>query len=442
MRQDMLLQWKGKVEWDKSLCHLLWLLLVALILAWPSALHAGYLDAIDASRLPKEFALNFDKLKRIEPYVDSYGFGSWNFDIPKEKLAEQIEEIYRAGTAISRKNPGPELFLCLGLVGYFGHNIDMPGYDDRAVENFTQAVNVAGSDYRPLWLLGMHHAKATRAADGMKLLLEAETRFHPTSPDFWADYANAADLAQMPKHALFAVSKVKELKGKAGTLDDVIGASLRSVLKTPARTGKVEASDLWDSIPKGQATTIVSYPFGYKVTVPDSGKIGLSGYNGKAGGMKIPLTHRIGRTGREFVPNIFINTVVADEGETLSAFAQRLMKSLDSKEKADFGLKLNELAYIGKSDRAEVYREEGGGRLALVTFEREAPKMSGFILEEPQNFPGGDQAKDGPLFYRYRGRIERFRERLFYMIMLEAPASVFAESLEEFKGLLKTLVVE
>jgi hypothetical protein len=46
------------------------------------------------------------------------------------------------------------------------------------------------------------------------------------------------------------------------------------------------------------------------------------------------------------------------------------------------------------------------------------------------------------VFYRYRGRVERFRERLFYMIMLEAPASVFAESLEEFRGLLKTLVVE
>jgi len=53
--------------------------------------------------------------------------------------------------------------------------------------------------------------------------------------------------------------------------------------------------------------------------------------------MKIPLTHRVGKTGSEFVPNVFINTIVADEGETLSALAQRFMKSLDSWGKADLG---------------------------------------------------------------------------------------------------------
>jgi hypothetical protein len=419
------------------------LLLVAATLAWPLALHAGYLDAIDASRLPKEFVPQFDKLKRIEPYADVYRFGPWRLDIPKERLTEQLEEIYATASAISLKNPGKEILLCLGLVGYFGYNLDMPGYDDRAVENFTRALNEASDDYRPLWFLGMHYAKATRAADGMKLLLKSEVLFHPSNPDFWVDYAIAADLAQMPQHALFAVSKVKELTGKAGTLDEVIGARLRSVLKTPARSGKIDPDDLWELLPKAEATTIVSYPFGCKVTVPDGGKVGLSGYDGKAGGMKIPLIHRTGKTGREFVPNVFINVIVADEGETFSAFTQRLMKSFDSLEKADFGLNLNELSSIAKSDRAEVYRKEGGGLLALVTFERETPPgMSGFILEEPQNFPGGEGSKDGPVFYRYRGRVERFRERLFYMIMLEAPASVFAESLEEFRGLLKTLVVE
>ncbi|MGD0229346.1 MAG: hypothetical protein ABSC19_03170, partial [Syntrophorhabdales bacterium] len=93
-----------------------------------SALDAGYLDVIDVSRLPKEFAPHFDKLKRIEPYVDTYRFGPWRLDIPKEKIAEQIEEIDDRDSAISRKDHEKELFLCLGLIGYFGHNLDMPGY--------------------------------------------------------------------------------------------------------------------------------------------------------------------------------------------------------------------------------------------------------------------------------------------------------------------------
>ena len=105
-------------------------------------------------------------------------------------------------------------------------------------------------------------------------------------------------------------------------------------------------------------------------------------------------------------------------------------------------MNLREVSYIGKSDRLEAYRKGGGDHLALVTFEREAPAMSGFTLEEPQGFPGSNEAKDDPLFYRYKGRTERFRESLFYVIMLEAPSSVFGESTEEFKGILKTLVVE
>ena len=61
MRREAHLQWKRRFERD------IWLLIVALVLAWPLALHAGYLDAITASRLPKEFAPHFDKLKWIEP---------------------------------------------------------------------------------------------------------------------------------------------------------------------------------------------------------------------------------------------------------------------------------------------------------------------------------------------------------------------------------------
>jgi len=106
----------------------------------------------------------------------------------------------------------------------------------------------------------MHYAETTRGGEGMKLLLEAEARFHPANPDFWVDYANAAYLAQMPKHALFAASKVKELTGKAGALDDVIGGRLGSVLKIHARSGKIEAGDLWNSVREGEATTVVSYP--------------------------------------------------------------------------------------------------------------------------------------------------------------------------------------
>jgi hypothetical protein len=247
----------------------------------------------------------------------------------------------------------------------------------------------------------------------------------------------------MPKHALFALDKIRELTGQASKLDDVVGVRLRSVLIVPNHTDHLDPEKLWNCTGRGESATLVSYPFGYKMILPADflQNAGFKPYDGKFASLQIRLTPRRGTVGKRFVPNMFIHTFVVGNDEKLLPFTERFMKSIDTWEKADFDLNLQEVSYLGRSDQSDVYRNEGGGRVVLIAFERRAPVMSGFLLEEPYDLAKENQAKEG-LWYRYQGRTERFKEKVFYQIWLEAPASVFGKSLEEFRGILKTLVVE
>lgn len=435
---------KRRVTCTRICLPLLVSLMLLVSLLFPAReLHARYLEFIDRSRLPAELVPSFDSLTNLEPYVEQFRT-DWPFQVPKSEATRQIREIYDKASALSREHPTEELHLFLGLVCHFGHNLDITGYEQKAEEHLNRAMTLARDDFRPLWFLGMHYAKAGQGVKGMEQLLKAEERFHPSNVPFWEDYAFAAYITAMPKHSLFALSKIKDLTGGVNKLDEVVGVKLRTVLRTPDRADHLDPQKLWDSTARGEIATVASYPFGYKITLPAgfTQNVGFRPYDGKVASLKIRLTAREGATGQKFIPNMFIHTFVVDDDERLVPFMQRFMKSIETWEGADFNLNLREVSYIGRSDKAEVYRSEGGGRVVLIAFGRTAPVVSGFLLEEPYDFPKESQTKEGPTWYRYEGRTERFREKIFYQIWLEAPDSVFGKTLEEFKGILRTLVVE
>jgi len=408
------------------------------ILFFSNPSFAGYLDSIDGKNLPREVSGKIYMLRQIEPYVQAWQ-AEWPYTRSKENIKDQLESYYDETAALIEKmSDNGELLLLGGLIAFYGYNLDIEGSFDRAVICFTAAEKMLPDDYRPLWFLGMHLSKATHYTKGMELLLEAESRFNINEPIFWEDYALTAYFTVMPQHALVALEKVKELRGEKSRLDDVVGAKIREVSRTPKANEQMEIQDLWDLKIKDHYTGVTSFPFGYKFTAmkKDSDDFQFISFNGKHGTIKIRLTPRMTETKETYIPCIHIITFIAQEDETLDAFAKNFLNPQESWKTYDMKIGLNEVSYMGES--REFYKDAGGARTLMTCFERNKPKISRLLLEEPKDEL--ENAEAG--IYGLRNYYNRFEERLFYIIWLEAPVDFFDDAFLEFKDIIKTFIVE
>lgn len=424
------------MSWTRSAITLF----VALMLFFPvpPAL-AGYLNTIDPSRLPKEAIPILSQLGELEPYVEQWQ-QAWTFTRPKDQMKDTIKELYSISSKLVEKNPdNGELLLLLGIMGFYGHNIDLGGYSQHADMYFSSARKLLTTDYRPLWLLGMHLSKSTRCLEGMRILLEAESKYSIREPMFWEDYAAAAYFASMPKHVLMALDKVGEISGKKSKLEDSLGNTVRASTKTPKPGDRIEAGDLWQSILGDGSVTIMSYPFGYKFAIPRNreGDLQLTNFDGRFAALKVRLTPRMGSSGAKYIPTVQVMAFIAPEGEALGSFSKRFLSKTAKWQKYDAALGLGEVSQLGES--AQFYKDDGGAKVLMIAFERKTPNISGLLLEEPRDSP---KSMEPSKFYRFSNYYERFKGRLFYQIWLETPARFYDQSLEEFKEILKTFVVE
>jgi hypothetical protein len=417
-------------------------IIFAVLFLFASPAIAGYLNVVIQSRLPKETVEMLSELRKLERYVEEWQ-PTWPYDRSKEEIKARIGEISKRSEELLVKNEdNGELHLLCGLIAFYGHNIDMEDSRDRADRHFAAAQRIIPDDYRPLWFLGMHLVKSTRSVEGMKALLEAEKKQSIREPLFWEDYATAACATNMFGHSLNALEKVRELSGNESWLDDIIGKKLREAAKTPKPGEKLEPQDLWQFSKRDTAVRIVSYPFGYRFSVPKRGEdeLQFTEFDGRFAVFKVRLTPQTGAGGVIRIPTIQIFTFIAPEQESLENFMKRFLGGPQKWEKYDLGLGLDEISYRGES--TEAYIEDGGARLVMIAFERNCPKVSRLALEEPIENLEEHQSGADPRWYHLTGYFQRFKERLFYMICLETPTRFFEQSSAEFKEFFSTFIVE
>jgi len=89
----------------------------------------------------------------------------------------------------------------------------------------------------------------------------------------------------------------------------------------------------------------------------------------------------------------------------------------------------------------DVYAQQGGAHLAQVVFERPMPEYDGLIYEHPVEAQMPTDAK-GPVAFRPEPILRRMPGTLYYMVLLDSNAFIYAKAKSDFDFVVQSIVVE
>ncbi len=88
-----------------------------------------------------------------------------------------------------------------------------------------------------------------------------------------------------------------------------------------------------------------------------------------------------------------------------------------------------------------MYGVDGDGKVTMVAFERVQPEFPRLIFEAPLELPKPDGG-EGVKYYRPNQTQQRMPGKLYYLIMLDAAASIEEPAMKDFNFFLENLTVE
>jgi hypothetical protein len=137
-------------------------------------------------------------------------------------------------------------------------------------------------------------------------------------------------------------------------------------------------------------------------------------------------------------------TQTAKPGESLDAFAQRVLKDQRYANKTPLaGIQCPVatcLSFEVVTDK--LYKPEGGLHLLAVFFQSEQPAYPGLRFESPQPLHNAPNIPGETSYFRPLEIIQRFNGTLYTIVTLDANHDNYARSRADFDELLKSLVID
>lgn len=402
--------------------------------------HAGHVEQIKEKKLPQDERIvnSISKVKKLEPYVENWVY-EWNFKIGKDEVIDEITTLDGGiGDLLRSDSLNGELLLYSGLVAHYAYNLDLQEYWDSAEARLMKAGDIMKDDFRPDWFLALHYVQSQEVQEGMNLFLEITRERDIENGLFWEDYALSAYFSQMLQNVVMGLDKAKAIHGKDSQYEKLFGRKIRKKIVVPGKNSRIGAEELWTSRKSDSLIDFVSFPLGYRVSIPGHWKVSPSSYQNKAAGLTIELEPVKGMKG-DVISTVTIFAHVAEKKETIEDFVAKFMKRYSDLREYEIDLGLNELSYIYAD--SNVYSEEGGARLLVACFERDEPRYRGVRLEEPQE----SSNTSGDVQYRALNAdrlFTRFKGKMFYLILLDCTESIFEKSLSELNGIMKSFRVD
>ena len=401
---------------------------------------------IDAAKLPQSPAVQaaYRSAQNLERYADTWTV-NWNYDIPKAQVQDKLADDLGILTKALQSDPSNhELQLLTGLVAHFAYNVNDEAAFQIATDNLTKAATADPTDIRGEWFLGIHQCQALQVVDGMNRLLNVEAKDKNPPAGFWYDYVTCASIAILPAHTLRAIDRAVAGGDPPETYHQ-FSEIAASRYKTADLTKVIPSHNAWtdEQLPNNRLR-LTSHLCGISFAVGDDRDLQVGDIsNGVCTVTSNPPTKK-----GTPVATILLMAKRPAEGQSLDDFVKSFLKDHDTfqDDKTQVSTASDLPCPVERCLSLDllvpgIYWKQGGAHILVVAFERDEPRYDGLPFEKPQG-PPITKPQETPVAFQFDYMFHRIPGKLYYLVLLDSNAQIFAGSKPEFQDFLKSLVVE
>jgi hypothetical protein len=399
--------------------------------------------AIHADALPQETAVlaALDDARKLEPYCASWT-NDWNYEISKDDVTARLsKDLGFLKLAINAHPDNAELLLLAGLLEHYAYNLDVDGSYDETKAVLDQAKQLAPGDFRARWFRAALECQSLEMKAGADdfLGIESKQEWNSLPESFWHDYVNCATQADLPAHALRAVSYLEKLHpGSEQDFSSAVDiAHARIVAFDPKK--KYDPKEVWSGSGTGDEPVFTSSTCGVRMHA--EGDWGIDDI-----GVKNSSCFAIFNTGpykavkQKLRPSILLIVQQPKEGESLDNYSKKFMTDGTFTPASELHCPASNCIAL-RGVQPGMYKKDGDGHSRLVVFERDEPAFPGLIFESAISPPKIDPSK-GIQVFRPVPQKGRIPGKLFYVVVLDTAASIEEPAMKDFEFFLQNLTVE
>ncbi|HTW80194.1 MAG TPA: hypothetical protein VME23_11675 [Terracidiphilus sp.] len=399
--------------------------------------------AIHADKLPQETAVlaALDDARQLEPFSATWT-AKWQYEISKEEVATRLgKDLGFLKLAMKSHPDNVELLLLTGLVARYAYNVDVDGSYDEAMDALGQARKFTPGDFRAPWFQATLECQTMEPASGaVKFLsIEASHQWDELPAAFWDDYIQCASVTNMPAHILRSASYISKLHAPDSSMRTFLVGTARNRFDAYDPKKKYEPKEAWSGLNNGEETVFTSTLCGVRMHARGEWEVNQVGFNNGtcvayfSTGPYRAITQKLR-------PSVLLMVQQPKENESLLDYAKKFLKDGVFIPDPQLHCPVSNCIAL-KGIQSGMYKADGDGHGRIVVFERDEPAFPGLIFESPSQPPKGGPSK-GTQYYRPSQTQQRIPGKLYYLVLLDAAASIEGPALKDFDFFLENLTAE
>lgn len=378
-----------------------------------------------------------DFLINNEHYFDHWS-QSWNYPVSKDSLIKELKNCYETFSKLEYNSI--EINLLLGDIAHYLYNLDQSSYNEKAINYYMAAEKNDSTDYRAYWFLANHFCMSNQMNLSIENYFKAKKILPEVEPpEFWEQFAFAAALSNMNSNSIYAMSRVREITGRPGDFEKQMGVSIEGRLKEGNPDLKYLKNDIWYAV-KGDQYSFIGRPLGIMVKIDSTWQINPLDYDNHVTALVLMPPRIKSKSGKEIGITIAILARVVTSNDNLNELIQNMTAQFPEKKKISFSNKYDKIVSYDLKNK-NTYKDRGGARGIILGFQRSCPPNPGLILERPISLTA--DKKQVASYFRFNTSLNRFKQPIQYVIMLDTCEEIYQESVQLLKDWFeKQLVIE
>lgn len=368
---------------------------------------------------------------------------TWKHPEPKDAVARRMQTDLATLEAALKTHPeNAELALLTAIVAHYAYNVDVANSQEPAIHALDQAHALSPRDFRVEWSQASFLCQTSeKNLDGAREMLgiEADTPPDQIPAAFWSDYFECATATAMPAHALRAAAHLEQLHAPDLAYWQPVIDALKKLSEPYDPQKHLTPDEVWTGTKSGGDIIVTGTSCGLRFHIkPEwrANRLDLSNGSCVAYFSSGPYKAVIDNLN----PSILVMVQHPQPGETLETYLQRFMQKGTFTPYTPSHCPAQHCIAL-QAVQPGMYKADGDGHGRVLVFERDEPEYSGLALEYPHHLPAPKGANVPQAFHPLPVP-QRMPGKLFYLILLDAAASIEKPAYDDFDYFIANLVVD